>query len=70
MSKKWYNYFIETPPSEAPPAQPRAEAPAPPPRAADLVKETAEPELAGPVTTPVNFDDVYSAAQSQAATLS
>ena len=66
MSKKWYNYFIETPPTEAAPAQPRGEAPAPPPRAADLVKETALVEPAGPVAAPVSFDDVYGAAQIQA----
>ena len=66
MNKKWYNYFIETPPTEAPPAQPPGEAPAPPPRAADLVKDAAaDPELSGPVTTPVSFDDVYGAAQIQ-----
>lgn len=67
MNKKWYNYFIETPPTEAPPAQPPGEAPAPPQRAADLVKDAAaDPELSGPVTTPVSFDDVYGAAQIQA----
>jgi len=67
VNKKWYNYFIETPPTEAPPAQPPGEAPAPPPRAADLVKDAAaDPELSGPVTTPVSFDDVYAAAQIQA----
>jgi len=66
VNKKWYNYFIETPPTEAPPAQPPGEAPAPPPRAADLVKDAAaDPELSGPVTTPVSFDDVYGAAQIQ-----
>jgi len=66
VNKKWYNYFIETPPTEAPPAQPPGEAPAPPQRAADLVKDAAaDPELSGPVTTPVSFDDVYGAAQIQ-----
>ena len=67
MSKKWYNYFVETPPTETPPAQPPGESPAPPPRAADLVKDAgADAELSGPVTTPVSFDDVYGAAQIQA----
>jgi hypothetical protein len=66
VSKKWYNYFVETPPTEAPPAQPRGEAPAPPPRAADLVKDSPDPEPAGPVTAPVSFDDVYGAALIQA----
>ena len=67
MSKKWYNYFVETAPTEAPPAQPTGEAPATPPRAADLVKDAnADAELSGPVTAPVSFDDVYGAAQIQA----
>jgi hypothetical protein len=67
VSKKWYNYFVETASTEAPPAQPPGESPAPPPRAADLVKDAdADAELSGPVTAPVSFDDVYSAAQIQA----
>lgn len=66
MSKKWYNYFVETPPTEAPPAQPPGAAPVPPPRAADLVTDApADAELSGPVTTPASFDDVYGAAQIQ-----
>jgi hypothetical protein len=66
VSKKWYNYFVETPPTEAT-AQPPADATAAPPRAADLVKDAgADAELSGPVTAPVSFDDVYGAAQIQA----
>src|SRR5580765_7381787 len=52
VSKKWYNYFVETPPTEAA-AQPPAEGTAPPARAADLVKGAeADAELSGPVTAP------------------
>jgi hypothetical protein len=66
VSKKWYNYFVETAPTEAPPAQPPGQSTTPPPRAADLVKDAEpDPELSGPVTTPVSFDDVYGAAQIQ-----
>jgi uncharacterized coiled-coil protein SlyX len=66
VSKKWYNYFVETAPTEGPPAEPPA-AGAVPPRAADLVKDAeGDAELSGPVTAPVSFEDVYGAAQIQA----
>ena len=56
MSKKWYNYFVETAPTDSPPAQPPGEPPAPPPRAADLVKDAdADTELSGPVTSAGQF---------------
>lgn len=67
MSKKWYNYFVVTAPTDAPAPDAPTDRPAAPPRAADLVKDAdAEAELTGPVTAPASFDDVYGAAQIQA----
>jgi len=67
VSKKWYNYFVETAQTGAQPGQPAAEVPHAPPRAADLVENAeGEADLSGPVTAPVSFDDVYAAAQIQA----
>lgn len=64
MSKKWYNYFVVTPPSETPPeAVPEVRTP-PPPRAADLVADAeGDTTFATPVATPADLAEIYDSAQ-------
>jgi uncharacterized small protein (DUF1192 family) len=63
VSKKWYNYFVET----APPGAGSADTPAvpgPQARVTDLVGDTeAETTFAEPVTTPTDLEVVYRSAQ-------
>jgi hypothetical protein len=62
-NKKWYNYFVvTTPPDASPQAQPAA--PERPRRVTDLVPNTdADTAFATPVTTPTDFNEIYSSAQ-------
>ena len=63
MSKKWYNYFVVTPPSETPP-EAVPEARTPPPRAADLVADAeGDATFATPVATPADLAEIYDSAQ-------
>ena len=64
MSKKWYNYFVVTPPSEsAPQAAPEAQ-PRPPVRAADLVADAeGDATFDTPVATPADLSEIYDSAQ-------
>lgn len=64
MSKKWYNFFVVTPPSEsAPPAAPDFPV-APPQRAADLVADVEEDAtFATPVATAADLAEIYESAQ-------
>ena len=63
MSKKWYNYFVETAPSGAQSAETPG-VPGPPARATDLVGDSeAETTFAEPVTAPTDLEVVYRSAQ-------
>ena len=63
MSKKWYNYFVETAPAGAEPAEGPAEA-GPPSRVTDVVRDAeAETTFTEPVTAPTDLDVVYRSAQ-------
>jgi Asp-tRNA(Asn)/Glu-tRNA(Gln) amidotransferase A subunit family amidase len=68
VAKKWYNYFVETNPGGAEPADlPPDAAPPPSPRVTDLVADAeADVELAGPVPSAgadVDLHAVYESAQ-------
>ena len=70
MSKKWYNYFVVTSPTDAPSAETaRAEVPARPPRAADLVADAeGDATFTEPVAAPADSVDLatlYRSAQIQ-----
>jgi hypothetical protein len=63
VSKKWYNYFVETAPSGAETAETPAD-PAPQARVTDLVGDAgAEPTFSEPVTAPTDLAVVYQSAQ-------
>jgi hypothetical protein len=63
VSKKWYNYFVETAPSGAQSAETPG-VPGPPARATDLVGDSeAETTFAEPVTAPTDLEVVYRSAQ-------
>jgi hypothetical protein len=60
-NKKWYNYFVETPPTDAASETP---APAEPPRrVSEVVSDETETTFAAPVTTPTDLAEIYSAAK-------
>lgn len=61
-NKKWYNYFVVTNPQDtAPDAPPAAERPR---RVTDVVPDAdAETSFAAPVTTPTDFNEIYTSAQ-------
>ena len=62
MSKKWYNYFVETAPPGAESADPAV--PGAPARVTDLVGDAeAETTFAEPVTAPTDLAVVYQSAQ-------
>ncbi|HVS30872.1 MAG TPA: hypothetical protein VMS98_05405 [Thermoanaerobaculia bacterium] len=64
MSKKWYNYFVVTPPSESPPEAAREARTPPPRRAADLVADAeGDATFAAPVATPADLAEIYDSAQ-------
>lgn len=65
MSKKWYNYFVVTTPSDtASPDAPRSGVPASPSRAGDLVRDAeGDATFAEPVTTPTDLAGLYRSAQ-------
>jgi Asp-tRNA(Asn)/Glu-tRNA(Gln) amidotransferase A subunit family amidase len=64
VSKKWYNFFVVTPPSESPPeAAPETQS-APPRRAADLVADAeGDATFATPLATPADLAEIYDSAQ-------
>ena len=55
-NKKWYNYFVVTPPKET-------TADMPPRRVTDIVPKAEETAFAAPVTTPTDLGEIYSSAQ-------
>jgi hypothetical protein len=60
-NKKWYNYFVVTQPTGA-----ASETPAsaePPRRVSDIAPAEADPTFAGPVTTPTDLGEIYTAAK-------
>ena len=60
-NKKWYNYFVVTSPTGAASETP---APAEPPRrVSDIVPAEADTTFDGPVTTPTDLAEIYSAAK-------
>lgn len=65
MSKKWYNYFVVTTPSDT--VSPETASPAPPSRAADLVHDAeGDATFTGPVATAGDASDLaalYESAQ-------
>jgi Asp-tRNA(Asn)/Glu-tRNA(Gln) amidotransferase A subunit family amidase len=70
VSKKWYNYFVVTTPTGAPSAETtRADVPARPPRAADLVADAeGDATFTEPVAAPadsVDLASLYRSAQIQ-----
>ncbi len=57
MSKKWYEYFVVTPPRDG-------DAPAEPPRARDLVPDPdGDASFTTPITSDADFSDIYASAQ-------
>jgi len=63
VSKKWYNYFVVTPPSESPTEAPETRTP-PPIRASDLVADAeGETTFAAPVNTSADLAGIYDSAQ-------
>ncbi len=65
MSKKWYNYLVVTAPADAQsPDAALSDAPAPPPRAADLVSGAeGDATFSEPVTTPTDLEALYRSAR-------
>jgi hypothetical protein len=64
VSKKWYNYFVVTPPSESPPEVPPEARTPPPRRAADLVADAeGDASFSTPVATPADLSEIYDSAQ-------
>jgi hypothetical protein len=62
-SKKWYNYFVVTTPPDAP-SQAQPAAPERPRRVTDIVPDAdADTAFATPVTTPTDFNEIYTSAQ-------
>jgi hypothetical protein len=62
VSKKWYEYFVVTAPSEG--AASEEAAPSAPPRARDLVPDAdGDATFAAPVTSGADFSDLYASAQ-------
>jgi hypothetical protein len=60
-NKKWYNYFVVTQPTGAASETP---APAEPPRrVSDIAPAEGETTFAGPVTTPTDLAEIYTAAK-------
>ena len=60
-NKKWYNYFVVSTPTDA--ATDTAAPGAPPQRVTDLVSGEAETAFAGPVSTPTDLAEIYTAAK-------
>jgi hypothetical protein len=60
-NKKWYNYFVVTTPTDA--ATETAAADGPPQRVSDIAPGAADTTFAGPVTTPTDLAEIYTAAK-------